>query len=336
LPPCTPCRLNIYCCCKLEYIHQYRFRSFCMNRLQSILVAVDFSPASDAALRQALRLARCNNARLHLLHVINQQVFDDLLDALPLNRDQLTRQIRQHVTDKLQSRLADLEVPQDTQIEIIFGSVLNEVLRRVKQTAADLLLLGVKSNGHHTDRGAGMLATKCVRKAETKVMLLRPEHAQNFRNIVATVDFAANTPAVIEQAVRIAMIEKSRLHLLHVYDSPWRRLHYGVPNLQADPEYQDKYKNSLNEMLKKTIEPHQQDLADIDITCQLIEDKDFARGIIDYAGQNNAELVVIGTRGRTHLHYVLLGSTAEQVLRDTPCSVLAIKPEDFTLALDKN
>ena len=39
---------------------------------------------------------------------------------------------------------------------------------------------------------------------------------------------------------------------------------------------------------------------------------------------------MLGTKGKTNLKYVLLGSTAERVLRDVPCSVLAIKPPEFT------
>lgn len=45
--------------------------------------------------------------------------------------------------------------------------------------------------------------------------------------------------------------------------------------------------------------------------------------------QLHADLIVLGTKGKTNLKYVLLGSTAERLLRDVPCSVLAIKPPGF-------
>jgi nucleotide-binding universal stress UspA family protein len=54
----------------------------------------------------------------------------------------------------------------------------------------------------------------------------------------------------------------------------------------------------------------------------------YARGIVEYATSTNADLVVIGTHGKSNLRYLLLGSTAERVLRHTGCSVLAVRPTD--------
>ena len=51
-------------------------------------------------------------------------------------------------------------------------------------------------------------------------------------------------------------------------------------------------------------------------------------GIAEYARQVEADLVVLGTKGRTNLRYVLLGSTVERLLRDVPCSVLTVKPRN--------
>jgi nucleotide-binding universal stress UspA family protein len=48
--------------------------------------------------------------------------------------------------------------------------------------------------------------------------------------------------------------------------------------------------------------------------------------ISEYARTESADLVVIGTRGKSSLKYLLLGSTAEYVLRERPCSVLAVRP----------
>jgi nucleotide-binding universal stress UspA family protein len=47
---------------------------------------------------------------------------------------------------------------------------------------------------------------------------------------------------------------------------------------------------------------------------------------VDYAREKAIELVVVGTIGRTNLREILLGSTAERVVRDSPCSVLAVRP----------
>jgi len=60
----------------------------------------------------------------------------------------------------------------------------------------------------------------------------------------------------------------------------------------------------------------------------------WGRGIAAYAKEHRADLLVLGTQGKTNLRYALLGSTAERVLRELPCSALAAKPADFWIDLD--
>ena len=62
-----------------------------------------------------------------------------------------------------------------------------------------------------------------------------------------------------------------------------------------------------------------------------IDRQNHGRGIIEYAREHHADLVVLGTRGRSNLRYVLLGSTAERVIREMECSILAVKPSGFSI-----
>jgi universal stress protein A len=58
-----------------------------------------------------------------------------------------------------------------------------------------------------------------------------------------------------------------------------------------------------------------------------------APGIIDAARDCHADLVVIGTHGRTGVAHILLGSVAEAVLRRTDCSVMTVRPDAFRFEL---
>ena len=55
--------------------------------------------------------------------------------------------------------------------------------------------------------------------------------------------------------------------------------------------------------------------------------------IVRYAKETGIDLIVIGTHGRSGLAHVLLGSTAEKVVRKSPCPVLTVRPEghDFVM-----
>jgi nucleotide-binding universal stress UspA family protein len=52
-------------------------------------------------------------------------------------------------------------------------------------------------------------------------------------------------------------------------------------------------------------------------------------GIVQFVEESAADLVVVGTRGRTGLRAVLLGSLAERIVRESPCSVRTVKPNGF-------
>ena len=73
-----------------------------MNRLSNILVAVDFSDCSKAALAQAVRIAGWNGAALHALHVIEPQAVSDVALAMEATEfdanNLLTRQAHAKLT----------------------------------------------------------------------------------------------------------------------------------------------------------------------------------------------------------------------------------------------
>jgi nucleotide-binding universal stress UspA family protein len=66
---------------------------------------------------------------------------------------------------------------------------------------------------------------------------------------------------------------------------------------------------------------------DIKATEVIYESSSYASGIANYATDANADLIIIGSKGRTNLRYVLLGSTAESLLTKLPCSILVVKLE---------
>jgi nucleotide-binding universal stress UspA family protein len=61
--------------------------------------------------------------------------------------------------------------------------------------------------------------------------------------------------------------------------------------------------------------------------CHLLVEGDPATAIVEAAGENECDLIVMGTHGRTGLHRLLAGSVAEEVVRKAPCPVLTVKAQ---------
>jgi nucleotide-binding universal stress UspA family protein len=63
----------------------------------------------------------------------------------------------------------------------------------------------------------------------------------------------------------------------------------------------------------------------IQIKTEIISSINIAGGIVDYAEENNIDLIVIGTRGRSGFKKLLLGSVASHVVTYAHCPVMAVK-----------
>lgn len=126
----------------------------------------------------------------------------------------------------------------------------------------------------------------------------------------------------VVQALRVGMQDRSQVHFLHVFDGPWKRLHYRAETPEASPNFQHRYRTLLEQRLKEFVG----DPAGVDPCFTVFDAGSYVSGIAEYARQVKADRVVLGTKGRTNLKYMLLGSTVERLLREISCSVLTVKP----------
>ena len=114
-----------------------------------------------------------------------------------------------------------------------------------------------------------------------------------------------------------------------MFDPPWRRLHYRVATPEATPDFQKQYTAALQGRLEEFVDQHE----GFNLRCVLFPWSSYGQGIAQYAQEVRADLVILGTRGQTTLRYLLLGSTAERLLRELPCSVLTIPPPNAETVL---
>ena len=143
-----------------------------MDRLKNIVVGVDFSRFSQVALGQAVRMARRNQAKLHVIHVIEDSVVSDLREALDVEADPFHEEVRAAALQRLNDFIAETGPQEiDLSVEVAIGVPLQLILQRVQDVKADLLAVGMKGTSGRSIR-TGTLATKCVRKAATRVMLV--------------------------------------------------------------------------------------------------------------------------------------------------------------------
>ena len=152
----------------------------------------------------------------------------------------------------------------------------------------------------------------------------------DIRTILCPVDFSANSEHALEYALALAQAYHAELVLLHVVQPAT----YGVDPIGAGVALPSLMTKEMNDAalaqlreLTARVQPRYALVSPLLITgVPFLE-------IIHQARERQVDLIVMGTRGRSGLSHILIGSCAERVVRKAPCPVLTVKhPEhDFIM-----
>ncbi len=297
-----------------------------MDRLNSIVVAIDFTPCCAAALAQAARIASWNRAKLLAVNVIETIAAMELQEALTPYVQEIEKGLVAE-SNAAWAKFAN-DVPGKSAIEfaVAINSPLVELSKRIRERKADLLVLG--SHGVSPGKSPGILAAQCVRRAPARVLLVRDGQTGPYKSIVACVDFSETSRDALSAAVRMAAQDGAALHILHVYQPAWKRL----TRPPVRPELAGAFREALIGQLKAFCTAGTPEMEWSKAHFEVAESSSHGAGIVECVKAKGADLVVLGTRGKTNLRDVLMGSTAERVVRDAPCGILAIKPRDAAIA----
>lgn len=144
---------------------------------------------------------------------------------------------------------------------------------------------------------------------------------KDFKTVLYATDFSESSDYAFEYALSLAKKFNSRLLLVHVINEPVDLRGFYVPHISFD-KLEEEIKEGANKMMEKFCRKH---LADYDNYETFILPGIPYDEIIKKAEEENADLIVMGTHGRTGLDHVLFGSTAEKVVRKSPVPVMSIR-----------
>ncbi len=139
--------------------------------------------------------------------------------------------------------------------------------------------------------------------------------------ILCPVDFSEPSEAALAHAEELARRFSAQLTVLHVVEPIIHPVAYGLP-----PVAPVNYEDLARESAAKALAPIVARLEAAGVQASPLVDAGAAsQRICQVAGEGGYDLVVVATHGYTGLKHVLLGSTAERVVRSCPCPVLTVK-----------
>jgi len=300
--------------------------------IDNVLVPIDFSKRSREAIEFALPLVKQFGANLHLVHVFAPDYPLASMVALPLIVPELEigKRVRRHLKDVARKYAIELR-PEN--IHAVKGRPFEEICRLASDCSIDLIVCSTRGNTGLKHLTLGSTAEHIVRYSPCPVLVVRdgdrrkkagrkvkPERALSFRKILVPIDFSDCSLNGLSYAKALAKQFDSELVLLNTV-----ALQYFV----TSDEYA-RYDYPL--LLRRVEKAAREQMRDLVRTTDWDGIKVESSLQIGHAGQqicaraedHGADLIVTSTHGTTGLKHIVLGSTAEYVVRHASCPVLVV------------
>ncbi|MBD3617738.1 MAG: universal stress protein [Gracilimonas sp.] len=321
--------------------------------VERILIPTDLSEKSNAALASADLFIEMFDCTVDLMHVIPlSKYLGDSFDKIgvPLNMDkdiypklvenqrkELSAFANEHIKDK--KRRGEYIVTIDRKPS-------DSILNQIKKGNYDLVIMSARGS-HYADFFHGSATDKIIRRSKTPVLTLSETmFLEKINTILVPCDFSNHSLAAIPMAFDMAKRFGAKLELLNVVEMYAHDVHGIEPTTIGIDEKAvyggikgrlrsffsdfDEYNFEVQdgEEMYHDILVHNNNGEKETVEFKTVILKSIAahHEIVDYANEN-ADLVVMSTHGRTGLSRMLLGSTTEQVIQHLEKPQITIKPD---------
>jgi universal stress protein E len=302
-----------------------------MKTFHHIIAAVDFTKHCRIALKEAVHRASADQAEVIAVHVMDEFLLEELKRAQATDRVTIRKEWEQKLIQFAEETGVN---GVNIRVEVRIGNPFVELMEVCRVRKADLLVMGAKGSRNEPDR-LGVIAAKCIRRAPVDVLVVRQDAQGPFKKAVACVDFSENSAKAVQCALHIAQQDGGSVDALFVYQSALAMaLDYGgmvAPVATGvDPEALANWEKDLNTF----IEPLKRSAENVAVKTVVKERVNIREAILEYVNETHADLVVLGTRGKSGLREMLIGTTAEKIIQHAPCSILAVKPDEIAAVPD--
>ncbi|MDF2940101.1 MAG: universal stress protein [Gammaproteobacteria bacterium] len=280
-----------------------------MSYYKNILVAIDVYEDFQPLLDEAQKFANRQQAKLHCAYVS-----PIITSSVPYAYD-----FQNAVEKEALEILAKIKSSIGCETILLQGSASQKICEYAKAIQADLILCG--SHGRH---GIGLLlgstANGILHNSHCDALTIRldsqskPMTSSEYQNIVLATDLKADSSKVAIAAKNLAQNYKAQLHIIHAITYVAATVAAYYPEIETD----------LKQEAQKSMLQLSQEL-NVDLSQSKIEFGPPKQSILKAIDSHHAELLVIGSHGKSAFASAMLGSTANAVLHAAKCNILVIR-----------
>ena len=290
-----------------------------MYNLTRVLICLDLTDVDDQLIKAAASVANhLDGKEFHFLHVVKslelpkkvEKKYPDLIAPVDEN-------VRHLIEDKLEKHF---KVPAETEytIDVVEGNTTDIILKASKSKEVDLIIMGKKV----IDSGSGMLPEKIVKLCHCSFLLVPYNSYSGLKRIMVPLDFSDSSKMALEQAIHISEVSGASVICQHCFKVPSGYHTTG----KSYAEFAEIMRSNATKDFHRFLKVAGFDKNQFPCIYSLTNSEGSAKVIHDTAIKEEMDLIVMGSKGRTGLASILLGSVAmKSVKLDLEIELLVVK-----------
>ncbi|MEM9896665.1 MAG: universal stress protein [Bacteroidota bacterium] len=281
--------------------------------MKKVLVPIDFSDLSKEAMKFAIEFCELIHGEITILHVLEIPMTDYSYTG-EVGSSSIADFYTHEYIDGLHKKLESWKEEYSSEavpinLKMMYGNPYKKITHYISEQNADLIVMGSSGTSGMMEVLVGSNAERVVRHANCPVLIVQGEtHIKAFKNLLFVTDASKEQDRLIDQVQNIQQLLGLNLHLLKV------RTHY---NMKSDKEVKAEIegfakRNGLENYTVNTT------------SADYVED-----GVLPFAEEIDAGVIIIGTHGRKGIAHLIGGSKAEDLVNaaKTPIMTLKIDPD---------
>lgn len=300
-----------------------------MSTYKRILVAAQPEKENQTALKRAIFLAKKINAELVLASCIYDTSYDVASVLTSKERDDMKQAFLKAELNRLNNLAALYTDIKNITCEVIWNSKLYKgIIKIAEQQNCDLIVKGTKKHSKIMQKLFTPNDWHLLRNSPVNVLMVKEHEWAINGNIVTAISLEDHdethtclSEQVSKESKELASLLNADMHLINTFTGPPVHISIEMPQFSAQ-KYNDNVMEQRKLKMKDLAEKVQVPSSHQHIVMGLAED-----AVPQLCKQLDAELLVLGSVGRTGLSAALLGNTAEHIIDKIDCDTLVIKPQ---------
>ncbi len=283
-----------------------------MAKYRKILVAIDGSESSKNALKQAIKLANDEKCWITVVSVVPP--YEGELELVGV------KNIRAAIRKPCEDALSEAEKIAETERRSIKtvceeGEVYERIVGIAEAENYGIIVMGRRSKSRFERSLIGSVTARVIGHSQRDVLIVPEGTAIGWKNILLTTDGSKYSEAAAEKAIDFAKSYGGELKVISVVDVPSE---YYAEAPKAVEDLIKKAKGFVGNLKEKA------EASNIS-TETFVGEGDAYKVITDLAKKEKADVIFMGSHGRTGIKRLLMGSVTEKVIGYALCPVLIIK-----------